>query len=187
MPNWCGNHTIIKTDNSQQQNALLASVKEAVERGELFDFLLPCPQELHDEKAHTWGGENASEYDALRERNKVIYGYENAYNWQVDNWGTKWDVHEAVVVFYEANQLEFAYETAWSPPDQIIDHLMTKFEEVVNYYFEPGMGFGGAYGTNISESTDCISDEENEIHQLIDKYFYIKLYYEEEEEEEEEK
>lgn len=45
------------------------------------------------------------------------FGFDNWYNWQVANWGTKWDACN--VEFLKKNDseiLRYSFDTAWSPP-----------------------------------------------------------------------
>jgi hypothetical protein len=66
------------------------------------------------------------------------------YNWRVDNWGTKWDVHEVEFRVASAG-VEFYFDTAWAPPIPVIARLSTVFPDAIVgiAYDEPGMDFGG--------------------------------------------
>ena len=66
------------------------------------------------------------------------------YNWRVDNWGTKWDVHE-VDARPGMCEIEFFFDTAWAPPVDVVRELSRLFPDAVIglAYDEPGMDFGG--------------------------------------------
>lgn len=53
------------------------------------------------------------------------FGYADWYNWQIENWGTKWNAYEQVQV---ENVIEF--QTAWSTPFALLVNLSLMFPEV---------------------------------------------------------
>lgn len=53
------------------------------------------------------------------------FGYADWYNWQIENWGTKWNAYEQVQV---ENVIEF--QTAWSTPYKLFINLSKMFPEV---------------------------------------------------------
>jgi len=69
------------------------------------------------------------------------------YNWNITNWGTKWDITAKSVEFeYEdSEQLEVSFETAWSPPEEICYRLREMFQDLTIswFYDEPGMEVAG--------------------------------------------
>ncbi len=69
---------------------------------------------------------------------------ENWYDWQVENWGTKWDT-ESRFTIHEDGSASAAMQTAWSPPiawvravAKLYPHLTFTLE-----YEEIGMLFAG--------------------------------------------
>lgn len=66
------------------------------------------------------------------------------YNWRVDNWSTKWEVHEVDVREVDGGA-EYSFCSAWAPPIPVIARLSTLFADatVGIAYDEPGMDFGG--------------------------------------------
>jgi hypothetical protein len=48
------------------------------------------------------------------------------YNWNVRNWGTKWEISEAGVSRTD-RELTYEFESAWSPPVSAIDNLAKQF------------------------------------------------------------
>ena len=71
---------------------------------------------------------------------------DNWYDWCVSNWGTKWDVTEAMICDEtEEDSITLSFDTAWGPP---LDAFRSWAERDgrVTYrliYLEPGMGFVG--------------------------------------------
>jgi hypothetical protein len=76
---------------------------------------------------------------------------ENWYQWNVSNWGTKWDAAE---VWNERlddstakvdGQTSYNFDTAWSPAEPVVAALAEQFPtlRIVHRYCEAGMGFAG--------------------------------------------
>jgi hypothetical protein len=51
------------------------------------------------------------------------------YEWNVRNWGTKWDISDAMVS-REPNKLTYSFSSAWSCPEQAINVLAERFPNV---------------------------------------------------------
>lgn len=79
---------------------------------------------------------------------------ENWYEWNVENWGTKWDVNIDVqndaVTRFSDNSLSLWFDTAWSPPIAFYDYITELGWDVEAMYYEFGAGFLGRY----SEGSD---------------------------------
>ena len=71
------------------------------------------------------------------------HGTDNWYNWQVVHWGTKNGAHSYREEGWTGDSLYF--ETAWSPPEKIIECLSKKFPEATFTlkYADEGGGFLG--------------------------------------------
>jgi hypothetical protein len=54
------------------------------------------------------------------------------YNWQINNWGTKWDAYDTVFCSndYNDNYAELNFQTAWLPPSQWFKHTVELFPEL---------------------------------------------------------
>jgi len=118
-----------------------------------FNGVLPCPEELHGEGLHSWGGLNAEELNEKRKLMKQKHGYENAYDWHVANWGTKWDACEASLYCENEDELNYTFDTAWGPPCNWLQTIAPMFPKLhfELHYEESGMGF---MGTTIAEGDD---------------------------------
>ena len=76
---------------------------------------------------------------------------EDWYGWQIENWGTKWDIgsdnnqihglHPTVV----DNEATMSFDSAWSPPTGLYEELVLRGFRVVASYFEPGMAYCGVW------------------------------------------
>ena len=69
------------------------------------------------------------------------------YHWCIDNWGTKWDVCDKSIEMSDYDSLEITFNTAWSPPEGIVERLREKYPELTFqcFYDEPGMEAAGYY------------------------------------------
>lgn len=76
---------------------------------------------------------------------------EDWYGWQIENWGTKWDVGagdnekhglKATVVHGEVC---CSFDSAWSPPIGLYNELVLQGYRVLASYIEPGMGYCGVW------------------------------------------
>jgi len=115
---------------------------------------LPCPEELKATVAGRAGADGSAAQLALetQERQNVeLYGARNWYEWQIGNWGTKWDVgrekdHPLRRLPAQAKRLTLVFDSAWSPPIEFYNHLRTvEGFDITAYCFEPGVGFCGIY------------------------------------------
>ena len=80
----------------------------------------------------------------------------NWYNWCIKNWGTKWDI-EAGLGGADANELFYAFDSAWSPPTEWLKKVAKKYPKLKFSlkYDEEGVGIMGvaiAEGYNFTDS-----------------------------------
>ena len=69
---------------------------------------------------------------------------DNWYEWNVANWGTKWDV-DVEITSQDQNSITFYFDSAWSPPIEFYKSLEEMGFEVSATYYEPGGAFVGKY------------------------------------------
>jgi len=92
---------------------------------------------------------------------------EDWYGWQIDNWGTKWDIgadmgtdkeeYHGLKATRVGNQVNCSFDSAWSPPTGLYDKLVELGYTVRASYWEPGMAFCGIWNDgadNYVEYTD---------------------------------
>ena len=136
MPNWCNNTVNI----SHEDPAMIQRVKEAFNKGALLNEFFPCPAELHEHEA-------PSRDEARSQRFLEQYGATDWYNWQVQIWGTKWDVGAdgQPALEQDANSLTLNFDSAWSPPTSAYERLLELGFKILAYYYEPGMCYAGRW------------------------------------------
>lgn len=172
MPNWCSNGITLRHADS-------AMIDRAVKGkdGLLMEFM-PTPQDLVDTVAGSFGdGDKQAALEAQQASNIRKYGYKDWYDWNVANWGTKWDVSLESVERVDANTLTASFESAWAPPLEAYNRLLDLGFEIVAYYYEPGMAFVGKYDNGIDECYEYSGTDSKTVRDTIgeelDDYFGI--------------
>ena len=133
MPNWCYNNVDI-TATTDEQKALLQRVVDRGEDEGVFEIVRPLPEALRDTVKGT-GEEDQTVF---------VDGCNNWYDWQVNHWGTKWDVNPIDEQF-DGETLSLSFDSAWAPPIQFYEYLQELGFQVFANYYEPGMGFAGEW------------------------------------------
>ena len=109
---------------------------------------------------------------------------ENWYDWNVSNWGTKWETSVYSWEKLNDNSIRMNFDTAWSPPIAFYEFLAQNTEWYVTAtYCEEGMGFVGRniggddeyYQYSDIEDLDGIPEE------LVEEY-NLRAQFEDEEE-----
>jgi|TARA_R100000149_G_scaffold41030_1_gene15928 hypothetical protein len=92
-------------------------------------------------------------------KSKEVKGW---YDWCIEHWSTKWDIYHAEVVIEDENTLRFWFETAWSPPENVFNELISQGYEVILAYYETGMDYCGVLTNENHEYTeDVLSHTKN--------------------------
>lgn len=133
MPNWCSNTLTL----SHGDPAEITRAADAFRRGDLFNEFVPLPKDQE----------------------------ENWYDWHISNWGTKWDVGGDgydVDISDDGRVMTVNFDSAWSPPIQWYENMLSLGFGVQAMYYEPGMCFAGKYdesGDEPYEFSGLTSDE----------------------------
>lgn len=146
MPNWITNKVTIRGNDQEALQAMADAILSEDSGSGLFQHLKPCPSALEDTIKGSYG--SGPEQIALEERqaeNVVKYGYPTWYEFNCDNWGTKWDTCHADVISITEGELVLLFDTAWSPPIPIFEHLHEKGFEVIAYWYEEGIQSWGSF------------------------------------------
>ena len=176
MPNWCSNTVIIKGEYQDVQR-LLDTVESGKSKFSL-NNLITVPYELLNTSAPS----NATPEE--KERLKALYGAVDWYDWQVNNWGTKWDVEATISNDSHANNnpaflsklqtgnrvVTINFDSAWAPPSPAMKVLAKQFPNtnIYHVYDEPGVDFGG-YA--MYSKGECLKEEEGSSFYVMKTYF----------------
>lgn len=155
MPNWCWNTLTI----SHKDPAMIKRFRKAAETGILQEFL-PCPEELLDTPSSP--GTTDKELQERHKANIEKYGASDWYDWNVANWGTKWDFTcDSDDGNNNDNEITTAFDTAWAPPIAAYRKLEEMGFEIDAYYQESGMCFAGHYEQGEEEYVEYDFSNEN--------------------------
>ena len=164
MPNWFY-FTLEVTGKEKDVQEFVENVKGSKEfetEGSLFDFnhFIPQPKELF---RGDLGMEKMAE---LREQ-----GVPDWYNWNVHNWGTKWNAH---CHFMDSDKTHAIYriETAWAFPSPIIKEMIKKYPNLD--FFITGEEESNEYGVFVDSAKEIWEEEEPS---LIDEGNGLEVYY----------
>ena len=151
MPNWCYNRITIYGDSETE--AKLKEIEETFRKAQPFNEIFPVPdfknipneegvlpvlkQEFNKDGKLMW-----ETYNFPDGKNDDRW-----YMWCVNNWGTKWDAGDVDIEYNDSEILELEFDTAWSPPEGIMEKLREKYPELSFqcFYDEPGMEAAGYY------------------------------------------
>ena len=168
MPNWCMNELTVEGQANLLKHFVFSSQglpakyplqewekkfyherKEPTEHYFCFNALVPTPDAVlqmgYD--AHDKLPEHALMFSLVGGPFEPIDGY----HWNIQNWGTKWDVYSDKITPEDmgwqegCENISFVFYTAWSPPimwfDKIIE--MSPALQFKLHYEEPGCYFAG--------------------------------------------
>lgn len=139
MPNWCENRVHI-SGSAEDVKAFMTLVRGGSDDENAFSFqaILPCPAELHQYNAPQIDTEIGNQFIEK-------YGYPDWYQWQVSNWGTKWEASGSYIDYYDEESASWYFSTAWCPPEGIYHELASRFPNlsISWFYDEPGMQIAG--------------------------------------------
>ncbi len=152
MPNWCSNSITLK----HKDPAMIDRAQKALADGRLLQEFMPCPQELLETVAGFPGEDKREAHEAQVKSNLEKHGYANWYDWNVANWGTKWDISsdDGLMQRLSENTLDASFDSAWSPPTSAYEKLAALGFIIKAYYNEPGMAFCGVWTGDEEEFFD---------------------------------
>ena len=148
MPNYCNNNIVITGPNSVIDK--IEKIANGV-KGDLLQYFYPMPKALQDTTAPLQK-DATKEEKAKAKENLKKYGYDNWYDWRVENWGTKWDIME----FYnidrkeigeDESEISLGFDTAWAPALGAYERFIDENSNcsLKAYYYEPGCDFMGEW------------------------------------------
>ena len=147
MPNWCYNRVSVYSENTDQVTELF----DIFNNPEPFNALIPSPKwsETPNEDGELPVIEEHKDSDGkdlftTHKFPKSGKTDDRWYDWQIQNWGTKWEPAEVDVEQCD-EELEITFNTAWSPPEDICRAIRNKYPDVsVSWFYdEPGCEIAG--------------------------------------------
>ena len=153
MPNWCYNRVTVYGDSDT-----VDQVKEIYDifenNNDPFHKIFPIPdfKNIPNEKGELPKLEQHKGKDG--EVMFETYNFPDGtnddrwYMWCVNNWGTKWEPDiSSVDGDQDSEMLEIVFNTAWSPPQGVVEKMREKYPKLTFQCFndEPGCEIAGYY------------------------------------------
>ena len=143
MPNWVTNELELVGEELKVKEVMDAL--SGVERKVTFKKVLPLPKALENTQAPT---------KETNEELIKLYGYDNWYDWQRNNWGSKWDACEGEIL----DDSNLVFQTAWATPFLFFKTLSEKFTDVEIIVRYSDEDFGYNVGTYTLKNGEVISE-----------------------------
>ena len=147
MPNWCNNSVEIYHEDP----AMIERARNAFNEGALLNEFIPVPADLQivAGRAGVDGSPEQAELEAKSEANAKAHGYQNWYDYCVNEWGTKWDVGADGNPAQDIpGGLMLGFDSAWAPPIAAYEKLMDMGFRIRAMYYEGGMAYAGIFDEN---------------------------------------
>lgn len=174
MPNWTSNVITVKHSDPTRLDLIQSSTERKVG---VLQTLIPCPEELLNEELTTWGhGAEEEARKRLRAEMVAKHGHESWYDWNIANWGTKWDLCETSFNRVDDNTLEIHAQTAWSPPSAAFDAMVTMGYEVRALYCGEAYEYAGIWDNGVETNYNTTSGSQaaaTSLPQELDEAFNI--------------
>jgi hypothetical protein len=181
-------HKVVVSGRSEELAAFeencMGIVEEGYDKGSQFlDFnkIIPFPKELDGicsgichidgEKVRRWreiDGENIAISEEDQKEMMEKFGADCLYEWNIENWGTKWNSYGFHFTYSDSESMGFELETAWSPAEPIFNKLAEMYPSLTFYVscFDEGWNFAGkGFFSNeettfeVVEATDAMYEE----------------------------
>ena len=152
MPNWCYNRVKVYGDEDTVEQ--IKEIHDIFENhSDPFNQILPIPdfKNIPNEK-----GELPILEQHKNDKGDVVWETFNFpdgtnddrwFMWFVNILVTKWDACDNSIDYEDSEILALTFNTAWSPPEGIVEKLREKYPELSFqcFYDEPGMEAAGYY------------------------------------------
>lgn len=152
MPNWCNNNLTLQHEDP----AMIKRAADALERGEFLQEFIPVPEQLKIVAGCVGDPVEQAKLEADTKRNQEELGYSNWYDFQVNEWGTKWDVggDSQTDIHPDGKMLHTYFDSAWSPPVAAYEKLTAMGFTVGAMYYEGGMAYAGVWEDGVDDYYD---------------------------------
>jgi hypothetical protein len=156
MPNWVSNNVSITAKSKSDLDVFLekakgadSKIKEDEREFHFGAFVHPSDEdvpyykgELKDEKPEGWDELSSAEQLA----HNLKFSGRDWYDWNVTNWGTKWDACETYVSRESDLSVSVGFQTAWGIPEPLL-RAMTEQHPELNFsvWAEEEQGWGAEY------------------------------------------
>lgn len=104
--------------------------------------------------------------------------YYDGFTWCATHWGTKWDLSDVETTGVINEQIEYVFETAWSPPDSWLEKVAKDWPDLkfTLNYDEPGIGFAGILVFEHGEEQSHEQAEHDDYRDFVIEHFGFDPY-----------
>ena len=78
------------------------------------------------------------------------------YEWNINNWGCKWDAGRVEILENSPRRITYYFETAWAPPELALKAMAEQYPELEFFlHYEEEQGWGGelvAKNSNVKQT-----------------------------------
>ena len=145
MPNWVYNSLVI-TGEAEVIAKIKAQVSAPHEVKHLDWKTNELVAEMNEEPFSFWNIIKPTDLDAYHD-NPVTHdqsGHDHWYNWNLRNWGVKWDAKSAEIHEEEDDSLCYTFETPWGIPHNALFELSRQYPTAtLELEYEEEQGWGG--------------------------------------------
>lgn len=121
-----------------------------------FNLLIPTPEDIYQ--------------GPLGQAERELYGDRNWYDWNVENWGTKWNAGSTV----RSSDKSVYFDTAWDRPEPVLIALSKKFplEKILVRYSDEGSYNAGCYFLLDGEEIEDPRNPQLKDHDSVIRFIY---------------
>ena len=157
MPNWVSNTITATAESKTQLDAFLEKAKgeqsqirsEGNEDFHFGAFVHPSDEnlpyykgEIEEEKPEGWEEMTPAEQMA----HSLKFSGRNWYDWNITNWGTKWDAGDTHIERVGDLDALISFQTAWAIPEPILHAIAEQHPELTfNIWAEEEQGWGAEF------------------------------------------
>lgn len=134
-----------------------------------FNGTVPMPEELSGSVS---GSESAKPEWQKKKSAELIrkYGFDDWYDWCLNNWGTKWNAYNNPCVTPIEDGLRYTFNTAWGPPTKWLIETAKLFPTLsfVDSWREEGGTAGRLISYTVNEGTMLDEEDLDEIEWMME-------------------
>ena len=137
MPNHVTNQLVLYSDKEGEAQRVIDEIGGEEEEIYIdFEKIIPPPDNMFRDNLGTKDREECART-----------GRPNWYDWQVENWGTKWNAYSQSIEDDGYGQFTLTFDTAWAAPEPIVAALKAKYPDVHFYgsWLEEGHQSAGVF------------------------------------------
>jgi hypothetical protein len=161
MPNWCYNSLVI-TGEADVIAKIRAQVSAPYET-QHFDFVSGTSKpEKVEQPFSYWNIIKPTDLDAYHDKpNGKQDGHDHWYNWNLRNWGVKWDASDVYESDSDDKTLVYTFQSPWGIPSEALSTLSKQHPTAsLELEFEEETGWGGTI--LFENGTEEVTEEYND-------------------------